>query len=519
MMPDTPVHILMILDGWGATDQKEGNAVLAASTPFLDMLLEKAPHCKLACSGPAVGLPEGVMGNSEVGHMNIGSGRRVLQDLVRINTAIEDGSFFENEVLCEAMDYAVQRGSSVHFMGLVSDGGVHSHIDHLFALMDLAKKRKVPEVFVHAILDGRDTSPGSGVSYLEQVKSRIKANGYGKIASLVGRFWAMDRDTRWERIQRAYDLFTKGKGIRAEDAQEAVRNAYENDQTDEFIEPVFMENSLDGTDVPTRDGTIQDDDVVVFFNFRADRAKEITRAFTETDFPGFFREKPPAIARFVCMSQYDEDFDMPVAFGPQHLENILGQVFSENHIAQLRIAETEKYAHVTYFFNGGEETVFPGEDRKLIPSPREVTTYDEKPEMSAFEVADEACKAIESGQYQFLVLNFANMDMVGHTGNFDAAVKACEAVDSCVEKIVRTIWNTKGTAFITADHGNCEQMLGDDGSVQTSHSVNPVHFIIARRDLAPLQVRDGILGDIAPTILKFLDIQIPDEMTGTPLFQ
>ena len=511
--PD-PVHILMILDGWGINTDPDANAAALADTPFLDMLVSTFPKCELTCSGNSVGLPEGTMGNSEVGHMNIGAGRIVPQDFVRINTAIRDRSFFDTPALKAAMTHAAENNTGLHLMGLLSDGGVHSHISHLFALIEMAGDIGVQHLFIHPILDGRDTSPTSGVKYLRQLETFLADTGTGRIATLVGRYWAIARDTRWDWGQRAYDLFTSGTGEQAENALDAVARAYENSQTDEFIEPVSLIDPGDAAD-----SRIKDNDSLIFFNFRADRAKEITRAFTEKDFSGFERKKKIALSHFVCMTRYDETFPLPVAFGPQHLDQIFGQVLSRNRISQLRIAETEKYAHVTYFFNGGDEKTFDLEERILIPSPRDVSTYDLKPEMSAEKVAEKACEQIRSGRFGFVVLNFANMDMVGHTGILDAAVKACETVDRCVRKVVEAIWETGGTAFVTADHGNCEQMKAEDGSAHTAHTLNPVCFILAGTDYKGRTLRNGILGDIAPTILQVLDIEPPSEMTGTSLLQ
>nr|WP_320192329.1 2,3-bisphosphoglycerate-independent phosphoglycerate mutase [uncultured Desulfobacter sp.] len=502
------VNILMILDGWGINPSDKGNAVAAANTPFLDQLLADFPNTTLKCCGEAVGLPDGTMGNSEVGHMNIGAGRVVAQDFVRINTAIRDNSFYSTPALVSVMDEVKQADSCLHLLGLLSDGGVHSHINHLFALIKMAKDKGITKVFIHPIMDGRDTSPTSGIDFLKQLDETISAVGTGKVATMTGRFWAMDRDTRWERVQKAYDLYTQGQGVDASNLSpvQAIQAAYDREETDEFIKPV--------TFCPGSEGNIQDKDGVIFFNFRADRAKEICRAFTEKTFDGFERTVNPRLRDFVCMTQYDEHFDLPAAFGPQHLDKIFGEILSKNKISQLRIAETEKYAHVTYFFNGGDEAVFDGEERILIPSPRDVDTYDQKPEMSADKVADNACEQIHSGKFQFIVLNFANMDMVGHTGIFDAAVKACETVDRCVKRVVEAIWETGGTAFITADHGNSEQMLAPDGSPHTAHTLNPVRFIVAAPPATTIMLSDGKLGDIAPTILKVLGIEPPLEMTG-----
>ena len=508
-----PVNILMILDGWGINESETGNAVAAANTPFIDTLLAEFPGTTLKCCGEAVGLPDGTMGNSEVGHMNIGAGRIVAQNFVRINTSIQDNSFSDTPALVSIMDKVKKADKSLHLLGLLSDGGVHSHITHLFALIKMAKDKGITKVYIHPIMDGRDTSPTSGIGFLKQLDEKIQEFGTGKVATMTGRFWAMDRDTRWERVQKAYDLYTQGKGVDASDKTpaQAVQAAYDKKETDEFIKPVSF--------CPGNEGNVEEGDGVIFFNFRADRAKEITRAFTEKAFEEFKRTTHPTLSDFVCMTQYDEHFDLPAAFGPQHLDKIFGQILSENKISQLRIAETEKYAHVTYFFNGGDEAVFDGEERILIPSPRDVDTYDQKPEMSAAKVADKACEQIRSGKFQFVVLNFANMDMVGHTGIFDAAVKACETVDNCVKKVVEAIWKTSGTAFITADHGNSEQMQAQDGSPHTAHTLNPVRFIVAAKPAPAITLLDGKLGDIAPTILKVLGMAQPIEMTGQCLIR
>lgn len=508
-----PVNILMILDGWGINPSEEGNAVAAANTPFLDRLIDECPNTTLKCCGEAVGLPDGTMGNSEVGHMNIGAGRIVAQDFVRINTAIRDNSFYSTPALVSVMDKVKKTNKSLHLLGLLSDSGVHSHINHLFALIKMAKNKGITRVYIHPIMDGRDTSPTSGIKFLKQLDEKIQDIGTGKVATMTGRFWAMDRDTRWERVQRAYELYTQGIGVDASNQSpvQAIQAAYDREETDEFIKPVYF--------CPVNEGKIEEGDGLIFFNFRADRAKEITRAFTEKTFDGFERTTCPNLCDFVCMTQYDEHFDLPAAFAPEHLDKIFGQILSENKISQLRIAETEKYAHVTYFFNGGDEAIFDGEAHILIPSPRDVETYDQKPEMSADKVAEKACEQIRSGKFQFVVLNFANMDMVGHTGIFDAAVKACETVDSCVEKVVEAIWETGGTAFITADHGNSEQMLAQDGSPHTAHTLNPVRFIVAAKPAPAISLLDGKLGDIAPSILNFLGIAQPLEMTGQCLIQ
>ena len=507
-----PVHLLMILDGWGINEDFHGNAFAAAKTPFIDSLIENFPGCELACSGNAVGLPEGTMGNSEVGHMNIGAGRQVPQDFVRINSAIKDRSFFKTPALVNIMNALAGTGKSLHLMGLLSDGGVHSHMSHLFALIDMAQQKGVDHVFIHPILDGRDTSPKSGVTFLKQLQDYIDGLSNTRIGTIVGRYWTMDRDTRWDRVEKAHQLFTGLKGQTASDPVAAVQKAYDDGQTDEFVSPIVID-----VDDSRPDPAIKDGDGIIFFNFRADRAKEITRTFTQKDFTEFKREITPNLEGFVCMTQYDETFKLPAAFAPQHLDKILGQILSEHQITQLRIAETEKYAHVTYFFNGGDENIFPGEKRLLIPSPRDVATYDEKPRMSAFEVADNAGKEILSKKFGFVVLNFANMDMVGHTGILEAAIKGCEVVDQCVKKVVEAIWQTGGTALVTADHGNSEQMIAKDGSPHTAHTLNPVRFIVAGEKYKGTTLQNGILGDIAPTVLKILNIDQPEEMTGTSL--
>jgi 2,3-bisphosphoglycerate-independent phosphoglycerate mutase len=520
-----PVNILMILDGWGLAPLGAANAFALAKTPFLDSLLKEFPNSRLACSGNAVGLPRGTMGNSEVGHMNMGAGRKVFQDFVRINTAIEDNSFFDNSNLETAMARVRKSKTALHLLGLLSDGGVHSHISHLFALIDMAKQKGIKKLYIHPILDGRDTSPKSGITYIKKLQSHLEKRGVGKIASVIGRYWAMDRDTRWDRVEKAYSLYTRGEGKNAKDPIKAIQDAYDKNETDEFIEPVFFgtSNTNVSNKVGDKDkgkplpGIIQDGDGLIFFNFRADRAKQITRAFIEKDFDEFKRQTTPTLASFVTMTRYEKNFGLPTAFAPQHLTNVLGQVLSSKKMTQLRIAETEKYAHVTYFFNGGNEAVFDGEERIMIPSPRDVATYDLKPAMSAGEVAQKACEQIASGKFEFIVLNFANMDMVGHTGIIDAAIKACETIDACVKKVVCAIWETQGTAFITADHGNLEQMIAKDGSPHTAHTLNPVPFILAGERFKGTRVQNGIVGDISPTILKALGISQPDEMTGTPL--
>lgn len=505
--------LLIILDGWGVDPEPGGNAIKLANTPYLDELEKTFPSTTLACSGKAVGLPEGFMGNSEVGHLNMGAGRVVYQELLRIDMAIEDGSFFENQTFQKIMETVKEKGSALHLIGLVSDGGVHSHIRHLYALLDMAKNMGIDKVFVHAIMDGRDTSPTSGKGFIKDLQSHIRKQDFGRIASICGRFYAMDRDTRWERIEKAYRLYTLGEGVAESDPVQAMENAYLREETDEFIKPVVMMEN--GAPV----ATMENDDAVIFFNFRADRAREITKALTETDFPHFSRERFPGLAGFVTMTRYDEDFPLPVAFAPSHLTNILGEVISNAGLKQFRIAETEKYAHVTYFFNGGEETPFPGEDRLLVPSPRDIPTYDHKPEMSAFQVKEEVIPRIRKQEYSLIVLNFANMDMVGHTGILEAAIKACEAVDTCLSEIICEVQKTGGTALITADHGNAERMTQPDGSPMTAHTLNPVPFYLVDDKRKDAALRSGIIGDIAPTILHLLGIPRPEEMTGKCLIK
>jgi 2,3-bisphosphoglycerate-independent phosphoglycerate mutase len=505
-------HMLIILDGWGIGAEEPTNAVLAADTPCLDRLLAAYPSTRLRCAGEDVGLPAGIMGNSEVGHMNIGAGRVVNQDLIRIDKAIADESFFENPSLCAIMDAVTRRGTALHLMGLVSDGGVHSQLTHLLALLSMAARREVPAVFVHAILDGRDTPPDSGAGYVQKVQDHIQTLGHGRLATLCGRYFAMDRDKRWDRVEQAYRLYCEGVGRTQTDPVAAVRSAYDRGETDEFVKPVAL---VDGQGQAV--GTVADGDGIIFFNFRADRAREITRAFTETGFCGFQRKTAPALAGYTTMTLYDETFDLPMAFGPQHLEMILGEVVSRAGLRQLRIAETEKYAHVTYFFNGGEETPFENEDRCLIPSPREVATYDQKPEMSAPQVADEVVARLDSGHYDFIVLNFANMDMVGHTGVMHAAVKACETVDRCLATVLDTLLAQGGVALVTADHGNSEKMAGPDGKPYTAHTTNPVRLILVDDQRQTTRLREGRLGDIAPTLLALMGLPQPDAMTGKNL--
>ncbi len=499
--------ILIILDGWGLNPRKEGNAVALANTPVMDYLMTHYPWTTLRAHGEAVGLPEGVMGNSEVGHLNLGAGRIVYQDVTRISKAIKEGSFFENPVLLKAMHQA--QNSRLHLLGLISNGRVHSSMDHIYGLLQMAKKHGLKNVFIHGFTDGRDTPPKSALKYIQEVENYFGQIGIGQFATISGRYYAMDRDTRWERTKLAYDAMVLGKGFQATSAIEAVKKAYERGETDEFIKPTVI----------AKEGNIKNKDVVIVFNFRADRVRQITRALTQRDFSFFERSIWPRLGYFVCMTEYDRNFNLPVAFPPENLKNILGEVISNLGWPQLRIAETEKYAHVTYFFNGGKEDPFPLEDRCLVPSPREVPTYDLKPEMSAPKITEELLKRLKTGKYRFIVLNFANGDMVGHTGVLEAAIKACETVDACLGKIITAIRTLGGIGFVTADHGNAEQMIDyETGEPHTAHTLNPVPFIYVRNG-AKAKLRPGILGDVAPTILTALQVPIPKEMTGKSLFK
>jgi 2,3-bisphosphoglycerate-independent phosphoglycerate mutase len=502
--------ILLVLDGWGISSTPESDAQARAYIPFYKGLLEKYPHTALECAGEAVGLPEGTMGNSEVGHLNLGAGRVVYQDYARINKAIKDGEFIKNQALVNAMDGAVKNKGAVHFLGLLSDGGVHSHIDHLYALIDLAISKGVENIFVHAFMDGRDTPPDSGINYIRDLEAFLNDKPAAQIATVTGRFWAMDRDNRWKRVEQAYKGLVLGQGKKVRSSTEAVEESYKADEMDEFIKPSIICNGTDPI------GNISDGDSVVFFNFRADRAREISAAIAGKDFNGFPRDNEPELTSYVTMTMYDDDFGFPVAFAPKKHTNILGEVLSGQDLKQLRIAETEKYAHVTYFFNGGQEDPFPGEDRCLIPSPKEVATYDLKPEMSAYEVTDEVLKRLDQNTYDFILLNFANPDMVGHTGIMNAAIKACETVDACLKRIVEKVQALGGLAIITADHGNSEQMQNITGP-HTAHTLNPVPFLLLSEDY---KLKDkGILADVAPTVLDIMGIEQPEEMTGESLIK
>ncbi len=498
--------ILIIMDGFGIGPE-DGNAIKAANKPNLDRLFSTNPTTQIGASGLDVGLPDGQMGNSEVGHTNIGAGRIVYQELTRITKSIKDGDFFRNPALTGAVDQAVSSGKALHIMGLLSDGGVHSHNSHLYALLKLAKERGCKKVFLHAFLDGRDVPPSSGKGYVEQCQKEMDKIGVGRIATVMGRYYAMDRDNRWDRVEKAYAAMVYGEGVTGSSPEKAVENSYQNKVTDEFVVPAVCEKGAE----------IQPGDSVIFFNFRPDRAREITRALVDPDFKGFERKKGFFPLHFVCMTQYDATMpNVDVAFGPEKLKNTFAEYISGKGLKQLRIAETEKYAHVTFFFNGGVETVYPGEDRALIHSPK-VATYDLQPEMSAYLVTDELLKRIDSGKYDVIILNYANCDMVGHTGVFSAAKAAVEAVDKCVGKVVDAILKKGGAALITADHGNAERMRAEDGSPFTAHTTNPVPFCVVGY---PCKLRKGgRLADIAPTMLKILGLPQPPEMTGKSIIE
>ena len=504
--------LLIVLDGWGINKKQDGNAIAAANVPVYNRLLKEYPHAELRASGEAVGLPEGQMGNSEVGHLNLGAGRIVYQDSTRISKAIREGEFFQNPAILSAMSSVKKSGANLHLMGLLSDGGVHSRLDHLFAMFDLAKSQGITNVFFHAFLDGRDTPPSSAIRYINKLEEHFTRIGVGKIATVSGRYYAMDRDKRWDRVQKAYEALVMGEGIRKYSAVDAVQQSYEHNRTDEFMIPTVLIEGVTNKNI----ATIRDKDAVIFCNFRADRAREITRALTDPAFDSFKRAIVPKLSSFVCLTTYDEAFDLPVAFGAIGLTKILGEVLNERGVRQLRIAETEKYAHVTFFFNGGEELPFPLEDRLLVPSPRDVATYDKKPEMSAREITDKLVAGINSRQYGFILVNYANPDMVGHTGIMSAAIRAVEVLDKCLKKVLQAAHEEGMQVIITADHGNIE-MLSDasTGQPHTAHTTDPVPFIIADRQIK-LRER-GILADVAPTVLDLMGIAIPLEMTGSSM--
>lgn len=500
---------LIIMDGFGLTDVQNGNAIFAAKTPNLDRFFQNYPNTQIGASGMDVGLPNGQMGNSEVGHTNIGAGRVVYQELTRITKSVADGDFFLNEILLAAVENCKKNGTALHLMGLLSDGGVHSHNTHLYAILKLAKQNGLNDVFVHCLMDGRDVSPHSGKDFIQELLDQMAEIGVGKIATVIGRYYAMDRDNRWERVEQAYNAIVHGEGIQNGDPVQAMEASYAEDITDEFIRPV----------VCTQGAELKENDSVIFFNFRPDRAREITRTLVDPDFDGFKRKEFFKLY-YVCMTQYDATMpNVYVAFRPVSLDNTFGQYLADNSLTQLRIAETEKYPHVTFFFNGGVEAPYDGEDRALIPSPK-VATYDLKPEMSAYEVTDEMLNRLDSGKYDVIILNYANCDMVGHTGVFDAAVQAVEAVDTCLGKVVDKILSMGGTALITADHGNAETMYEDDGSAFTAHTTGPVPLIVAGAgDITLAPSMEGRLADLAPTMLKLLNLPQPAEMSGKSLIQ
>ena len=504
--------VLMILDGYGLNDKIEGNAVKLANTPVMDKLMAEYPFVEGQASGMAVGLPDGQMGNSEVGHLNMGAGRIVYQELTRITKEIEEGTFFENEELVKAMENAKKNDSALHIFGLLSDGGVHSHITHIFGTIEMAKKFGLKKVYIHPFLDGRDTPPESAADFMQQLVDKMAEIGVGEVATISGRYWAMDRDNNWDREEKAYLAMTKGEGVKETDPVEAVKNSYANGKTDEFMLPTVIEK--DGTPV----ATIKDGDSIIFCNFRPDRARQITRAFCADDFNGFEREKKLDVV-MVCFTEYDVTIpNKLVAFKKVEVKNTFGEYLAANHLKQARIAETEKYAHVTFFFNGGVEEPNEGEDRILVDSPKYVPTYDKKPRMSAYTVCDEVCKAITSGKYDVIITNFANPDMVGHTGVVDAAVKAIEVIDECVGEVVEFIKKVDGQLFICADHGNAEQLIDyETGEPYTAHTTNPVPFILVNADPKYGLREGGVLADIVPTLIELMGMKQPEEMTGKSL--
>ena len=499
--------MLMILDGWGIAPAGPYNAAKTAKTPELSRLFETYPHTRLLASGNAVGLPEGQMGNSEVGHLNIGAGRIVYQELTRITKACEEGTLLQNKALLECMAQVKQNGGALHLMGLLSDGGVHSHESHLWALLKMAKANGLEKVYVHAFLDGRDVGPSTALTYIERLQKVIDETGGGEIATVSGRYYAMDRDKRWARTQKAYEAITQHSGKTFASAAEGIEASYAAGVTDEFVEPFVVASK--------NDSCVKDGDGVIFYNFRPDRARQLTRAFTDNGFAGFERVK--LNVAFVCMTQYDATIDAAVAFPPETLVNTLGEVLAKNNLRQLRIAETEKYAHVTFFFSGGREKEFDGEDRILIPSPK-VATYDLKPEMSVYEVKDALNNALASGKYDLVVCNFANGDMVGHTGVYEAIEKAVKAVDECVGSVIDTAVSNGYEAIIIADHGNADHALNADGTPNTAHSLNPVPFVYVTSNKAA-QVENGILADVAPSLCHIMGIELPAEMTGKCLIK
>ena len=505
-------NCIIILDGYGVNCESKGNAIKCANSKNVDILMDKYPSTLIGASGMDVGLPDGQMGNSEVGHLNMGAGRVVYQELTRITKSINDGDFFTNEEFLYAIDKAKKNGKKLHLYGLLSDGGVHSHITHLYALIKLAKMQGLDDVYVHCFLDGRDVSPTSGADFIASLKKQMNELDFGSIASVGGRYYVMDRDNRWERVEKAYDMMTSAIGEKTEDAEQYVRDSYEKGTTDEFVIPAHVYK--DGKPV----GLIEEGDSIIFFNFRPDRARQITRAMSEKQFDGFDRKTGFLNPTYVCFTRYDASFtNVRIAFKPQSLKNTLGEYLSKLGLKQLRIAETEKYAHVTFFFNGGVEKANENEDRELIASPK-VATYDLQPEMSAYEVTEKVLEKLDSDEYDVVILNYANCDMVGHTGVFDAAVKAVKTVDDCLGKVVDKILAMGGNAIITADHGNADKMLDVDGSPFTAHTTNKVPLIVVGKEFENKKLRDGgILADIAPTLLDMMGVEVPEEMTGKTL--
>ena len=512
-------YAIIIMDGYGLCPGQTGNAIFLDGSKNVTALRKEYPSATLGESGMSVGLPDGQMGNSEVGHLNMGAGRIVYQDLTKITKEIGDGEFFENPALIKAMDNAKAAGKKLHLWGLLSDGGVHSHITHLFALLEMAKRRGVPQTFVHCFMDGRDVSPTSGVTFVAQLQEEIARIGYGKIASLCGRYYAMDRDNNWDRVEKAYDMLTLGTGIPAQDPEQALHDSYEKDVTDEFVLPTnIVEN---GAPV----ALVEEGDSIIFFNFRPDRARELTRAFSQKDFvvpkgTAFERKTGFLHPVYVCFTVYDAEFEgVEIAFPKQSMKNTLGEYLASLGKTQLRIAETEKYAHVTFFFNGGVEEPNPGETRVLINSPK-VATYDLKPEMSAYEVTDKVLEELDTGKFDVMILNFANCDMVGHTGVIPAAVKAVHTVDECAKKVLDKILSLGGSALLTADHGNADKMLAEDGSPFTAHTTNPVPVVLVSEKFRHATLRkDGVLADLAPTLLTVMGLPVPPEMTGKSLIE
>lgn len=500
--------VLFILDGWGHSDVKDHNGIALAHKPYFDSLLKNYPHTLIDGSGPAVGLPKGIMGNSEVGHMNLGAGRIVFSGLSQIYQAIEDKSFFTNEALMQAIQHAKSQNGTLHLMGLLSDGAVHSHQDHLYALIQMAKDNGLQNVLIHCFMDGRDTPPQDGFHYIEQLQNKIDQLGCGQIASISGRYFAMDRDQRWDRVEKAFRVITGQSFSGEKDPKEVMQSSYQNNKGDEFVEPVQCV-----------DFKMTADDSVIFFNFRADRARQMSRVLTQSDFKEFDQstELPGA---FVCMSPYDQSLGLPVAFLPSYPTQTFGELVSKQNLKQLRIAETEKYAHVTFFFNGGQDQVFEGEDRALIPSPKEVATYDLKPEMSAYKVKDELMQRIKTNEYDVVICNFANTDMVGHTAKKEAILKAVQTVDDCLSELVPQILSQGGVAVITADHGNAEQMIDDSGEPMTAHTTNLVPFIVASDSLRGTHLKSGgRLCDVIPTLMQIMELDQPQVMTGVSLLE